>query len=141
MIRYREFPELLFGATSENEPVYFDATHFIRSRGDERRHNVQEFRITFHHWITALSELYKIDKEDLIVREESSGHLLIDECLSLLFVVYIDPAFGAYMLERISEVLIDGFTVSDTWLALAAGHRFTIEELTQNVKQNETQRF
>ena len=139
LIRYREFPELLFGTSSENEPVYFDATHFIRSKGDERRHNVQEFRIAFHHWITALTDIYKIDKEDLIIREESSGHLLIDECLAILFIVYVDPSFGAYMIERISELLIDGFSVSDTWLALAVGHRFTIEELTQIVKHNETQ--
>ena len=126
MIRFREFPELLFGASPDDGPVYFDATHFIRSRGDERRHNVQEFRIAFHHWITALTNMYTIDKEDLIIRDETSGHLLIDECLALLFVVYIDPAFGAYML------------VSDSWLVMAAGNRFTIEELTKNLKLNET---
>lgn len=138
MIRYREFPELLFGASPDEGPVYFDATHFIRNRGDERRHNVQEFRIAFHHWITALTNMYTIDKEDLIIRDETSGHLLIDECLALLFVVYIDPAFGAYMLERISELLVDGFSVSDSWLVMAAGNRFTIEELTKNLKLNET---
>ena len=44
-IRYREFPELLFGESPNSGSTYFDATHFIRSRGDERRHNVQEFRI------------------------------------------------------------------------------------------------
>lgn len=136
-IRYREFPELLFGESPDNGSVYFDATHFIRSQGDERRHNVQEFRIAFHHWITALSGMYSIDKEDLVIRDESSGHLLIDECLALLFVVYIDSEFGAYMLERISELLIDGFSVSDSWLVMAAGNRFTIEELTKNVKSNE----
>ena len=138
MIRFREFPELLFGASPDDGPVYFDATHFIRSKGDERRHNVQEFRIAFHHWITALSDMYSIDKEDLVICEETSGHLLIDECLALLFVVYIDPAFGAYMLERVSELLIDGFTVSDSWLVMAAGNRFTLEELTKNLKSNET---
>lgn len=137
-IRYREFPELLFGESPDTGSVYFDATHFIRSRGDERRHNVQEFRIAFHHWITALTSMYAIDKEDFVIRDESSGHLLIDECLSLLFVVYIDPEFGAYMLERMSELLINGFSVSDSWLVMAAGNRFTIEELTENVKSNET---
>ena len=61
IIRYREFPELLFGESPNNGLTYFDATHFIRSRGDERRHSVQEFRIAFHHWITALSNTYSID--------------------------------------------------------------------------------
>ena len=38
----------------------------------------------------------------MIIRDEASGHLLIDECLALLFVVYIDPAFGVYLLERVT---------------------------------------
>ena len=74
----------------------------------------------------------------MIIRDEASGHLLIDECLALLFVVYIDPAFGAYLLERMSELLSGGFTVSDTWLVQAAGLRFTKEELTQILGQHET---
>lgn len=138
MIRYREFPELLFGESPNSDSTYFDATHFIRSRGDERRHNVQEFRIVFQHWITTLTNIYSIEKEALVIRDETSGHLLIDECLALLFVVYVDPDFGVYMLERISELLIDGFSVSDSWLVMAAGNRFTIEELTKSVKSNET---
>ena len=30
IIRYREFPDLLFGTLREDGPVYFDATRFIR---------------------------------------------------------------------------------------------------------------
>lgn len=137
-IRYREFPELLFGESPNSGSTYFDATHFIRSRGDEHRHNVKEFRIAFHHWITTLTNMYDIEKEALVIRDETSGHLLIDECLALLFVVYVDPDFGVYILERVSELLIDGFSVSDSWLVMAAGNRFTIEELTKSVKSNET---
>lgn len=138
-VRYKEFPDLLFGTSQGGDrPYYFDATHFIRSRGDERRHNVREFRIAFHHWIAALTGIYGIDTEDLVVRDEASGHLLIDECLALLFVVYIEPAFGAYMLERLSEMLTDGLSVSDTWLVKAAGLRFTREELTQILEHHET---
>ena len=137
-IRYREFPELLFGESPNSGSTYFDATHFIRSRGDEHRHNVKEFRIAFHDWITTLTNMYSIEKEALVIRDETSGHLLIDECLALLFVVYVDPDFGVYILERVSELLIDGFSVSDSWLVMAAGNRFTIEELTKSVKSNET---
>ena len=137
-VRYKEFPDLLFGTSQDGGPHYFDATHFIRSRSNERRHNIREFRIAFHHWIAALTQIYGIDTEDLVVRDEASGHLLIDECLALLFVVYIEPAFGAYMLERLSEMLTDGLSVSDTWLAKAAGLRFTREELTQILEHYET---
>ena len=137
-IRYKEFPELLFGESPDSGLVYFDATHFIRSRGDEGKHNLQEFRLSFHHWIVAFSEAYKIETGDLIVQDALSGHMLIDECLALLFVVYIDSSFGVYSFERISELLINGFAVSDTWLVNAAGNRFTSEELTTILKSNET---
>lgn len=40
IIRYREFPDLLFGTLREDGPVYFDATRFIQAKGDARRHNV-----------------------------------------------------------------------------------------------------
>ena len=42
IIRYREFPDLLFGTLREDGPVYFDATRFIQAKGDARRHNVRD---------------------------------------------------------------------------------------------------
>lgn len=126
IIRYREFPDLLFGTLREDGPVYFDATRFIQAKGDARRHNVRDFRVAFHHWATALADAYGIDREKMIIRDEASGHLLIDECLALLFVVYIDPAFGVYLLERVDELLSGGFTVSDTWLVQASSFLLVI---------------
>ena len=63
IIRYREFPDLLFGTLREDGPVYFDATRFIQGKGDARRHNVRDFRVAFHHWATALADAYGIDRE------------------------------------------------------------------------------
>ena len=110
-------------------------------RGDEKRHSLADFRVAFHLWIEELCRQYEIDREDLFIRDEASGHLLIDECLALLFVVYIEPPFGVYLLERISEMFVDGFTVSDTWLVQSVGLRFTNEELTQILEHHETQQF
>ncbi len=140
-IRYKEFPDLLFGTSQGDRPYYFDATHFIRSRSDERKHNVREFRTAFHYWIASLSRIYGIDTEDLFVQDEASGHILVDDCLALLFVVYIEPDFGAYMLERLSEMMTDGISVSDTWLIRAVSLRFTSEELTQILEHHETKQF
>ena len=84
---------------------------------------------------------YEIEREDLFIRDEASGYLLIDEFLALLFVVYIEPPFGVFLLERISEMFVDGFTVSDTWLVQSVGLRFTNEELTQILEHHETQQF
>ena len=77
-IRYKEFPDLLFGTPQEGAPAYFDATHFIQSRGDEKRHSLADFRVAFHLWIEELCRQYEIDREDLFIRDEASGHLLID---------------------------------------------------------------
>lgn len=136
-IRYKEFPDLLFGTSREDGSVYFDATRFIRARGDGRRHNLPSFRAAFHPWILAQAEAYGIRADDLYAVDEASGHLLIDECLDLLFITYIDPRFGVYMQERMSELLTGGFSVSDTWLAHEAGRRFTNEELTQITRDYE----
>lgn len=131
-VRYREFPELLFGTSTENGPGYFDATHFILFRGDARRHSVPVFRTAFQHWISAAAEAYGTGCGEMFIVDEASGHFLIDECLALLFVVYIDPPFGIYLLERMSEMLAEGFAVSDTWLVRAASLRLSNEELTLN---------
>lgn len=127
-IRYREFPDLLFGKSQDGQPFYFDATHYIREKGDTRKHNIHDFRTGFQHWISAAKLTYEI-KEDLMVCDEATGHILIDECLALPFLAYIDPGFGMYIMERMSEMLIDGITVSDTWLIQATRLRFTTEEL------------
>ena len=58
-----------------------------------------------------------------------------------MLVVYSDPAFGAYTFESLSEMLLDGLSVSDTWLAKAASLRFTREELTEIFKNYETKQF
>ena len=76
-IRYKEFPDLLFGTPQEGAPAYFDATHFIQSRGDEKRHSLADFRVAFHLWIEELCRQYEIDREDLFIRDEASGHLLM----------------------------------------------------------------
>lgn len=66
----------------------------------------------------------------MIVQDETTGHILIDESLALLFVAYIDPDFGIYMLERISEMLWRGITLSDTHVLMLANERLTKDQLS-----------
>ena len=58
-----------------------------------------------------------------------NGHQLIDYALALLFVAYIDPAFGVYMMERMSDMLLRGIVLSDTFLILMAKDRLSKEQL------------
>lgn len=133
-IRYKEFPDLLFGKLQDSQFFYFDATYYIQKKGDARKHNIRDFQIGFHYWITAAKQIYEIKQEDLLICDEATGHILIDECLALLFLAYIDPGFGMYIIERVSEMLINGIAVSDTWLIQATRLRFTTEELISNLK-------
>lgn len=127
-IKYGEFPDLLFGK-SDDGLVYFDATHFIQQKGDARKHNIKSFEIGFIHWKNAVCDAYSIPMEDMTIKDEATGHLLIEESLALLFVAYIDPEFSVHMLERISEMLLRGITLSDTQLLMLASERLSKDQL------------
>lgn len=135
VVRYGEFPDLLFGKSQEEGVFYFNATYFIQRRGNPAKHNIRDFRIGFQHWITAAEKTYEIEREDLIICDEATGDILIDECLALPFIAYIEPGFAMYMMERMSEMLLNGITVSDTWLLQNARLRFTKEELILNLQK------
>lgn len=127
-VQYNEFPDLLFGTTADGKE-YFDATHFIMKKGDTQKHNVRQFEILFLHWKKALCEAYDILPEDVMVIDEQQSHILIDEAFALLFVAYVDPAFGVYMLERMSEMLLNGIALSDTGILLMSKNRLNKEQL------------
>lgn len=127
-VRYREFPELLFG-TSSKGLEYCDATRYIKDKGDAKYHNVEDFKVKFAYWIQAVCKTYDL-KPDAVVIVDNRGHYLIDESLALVLIAYIDPEFGIYMLERITEMLITGVTLSDTNLMLMAKDRLSREQLT-----------
>lgn len=135
VVRYVEFPDLLFGKSQEDEFFYFNATYFIKLRGNPAKHNIRDFRIGFQHWIAAAEMTYEIEREDLIICDEATGEILIDECLALPFIAYIDPGFAMYMVERMSEMLLNGITVSDTWLLQNVRLRFANEELILNLQK------
>ena len=130
-IRYQEFPELLFTVRGEG-CEYFDATLYIKNKGDPNIHSVEEFKAAFPFWINATIEAYSLSGKELFIIAPN-GHHLIDYALALLFVTYIDPGFGVYMLERMSDMLLRGVVLSDTCLLLMAKDRLSKELLTENI--------
>jgi hypothetical protein len=127
-IGYFEFPELLF-ATAEDGTVYFDATDYIRKKRREKKESLVDFQTDFAFWIRAVGEAYGIEVEEMTARDEKSGHTLMEEALSLLFIAWLDPGFAVYMLERMSEMLLRGFVLSDTSLVAMAGERLSNSDL------------
>lgn len=133
-VQYGEFPELLFGK-STNGNLYFDATAYIEQKGDSRKHSPIDFVRKFSFWVETFKRYYEISDNEMLITDENSGHILIEECLALLFVTYIDPAFGAYMIDRISELLLDGIVISDTRIIAMARNRLTKESLTNLIDE------
>ena len=132
-VRFWEFPDLIFGKSTDNKTLYFNATYYIQKKGNPEKHSVEDFRMKFHHWIVAVKEGYNLEEEEIFIRQ-ATGDILIEESLALLFVAYLDPDFGLYLLERMSEMLLGGITVSDTWLLQTIKLRFTTEELISNLE-------
>lgn len=122
-IRYREFPELLF-TTRGDGCEYFDAFLYIKNKGDPNVHSVSGFRIAFAFWIKAVRDAYSLSDEDIFITAPN-GHQLIDYALALLFVAYVDPAFGVHIMERMSDMLLSGIVLSDTCLLLMAKDRLS----------------
>lgn len=127
-MRYKEFPELLFGMSSKGIE-YCDATNYIQNKGDAKSHNIEDFKKKYACWIEAACNTYELNPENVVVKDQR-GRYLIDESLALILVAYIDPEFGIYMLERITELLITGVTLSDTNIMLMAKERLSREQLT-----------
>lgn len=127
-VKYNEFPDLLFG-TDEKENGYFNATHFISKKGDPEKHNVRSFDMKFIHWKNALCEAYDLQSEDVMLTNKQTGDILIDESFALLFVAYIDPAFGVYMIDRMSEMLLNGIVLSDSAIVMLSKERLSKEQL------------
>ncbi len=127
-IMYKEFPELLF-RTSATGSIYFDATSYIKEKGDIKKHSPIDFARKFSYWFTSVKEIYEIPDGEIMATDEATGHILIDESLALLFVSYVDPVFGIYLLERVSEILLNGVALSDTYIMGVVRNRFTKDVL------------
>lgn len=133
-VQFGEFPELLFGE-SVNGTIYFDASLYIELKGDATKHSPIDFARKFSFWFESLQTYYEIPDGEIMTTDETTGHVLIDESLALLFVTYIDPAFGGYMVERVSELLLDGVVISDTRILAMVRNRLSKESLTNLIQE------
>lgn len=133
-MKYGEFPDVLFGRAT-NGSLYFDSTHYIAKQGDEKKHCVNDFNQKFRHWIEAISQAYSLPSDEIVFTDEATGHVLIEESLALLFVSYVDPDFCIYILERVSEVLQNGVSLSDTCVIHIIKERFSKDYLLAKMEE------
>lgn len=127
-VKYAEFPDLLTG-TDEEGNRYADMSRFIEKKGKTGEHNEKMFQMHFFFWINAFCKAYGMDREDAVIREELTGHMLVAEPLELLLIAYVDSDFGMYMLERMEELFLNGFVLSDSRILSLVQTRFNANQL------------
>lgn len=122
---FPEFPHLLIGEATDKSVKYFDATEYLNKSGLSR-YSAESFLSNYFHPIEALITAYELDRRRVCI-ENLEGHLLIDSSLAYLFISYTNPDFLAHINDRIDELFIKGFCVSDAYLYKTAKERLTPE--------------
>lgn len=126
-IRYAEFPDLKFGL-DEGGNAYCDVDQYLQDNKLELTHDIIKFQQKFFYFLTKAQSAYNLKIEDIIaINPENEHHLLLSE-LALLFVMYTDPNFMFYVLDRIDEMFTSGITMSDTALIQLSSNRTGIQE-------------
>lgn len=131
-----EFPNLLFGTTTDTGTTFFDATIYLQKQAPEK--NINNFFSQYRKPIESLCEAYQIKYQDFC-KINQKGHYLIDGNFTYLFIAFVEPNFLGYMCDRIHELFSRGVVVSDTYLLSAAHERLSKEmlEAISNVKRTE----
>lgn len=124
-IRYAEFPELKFGI-SEDGDAYCDISHYLDEKELSSTHDIFKFQQKFFYFLTKAQLAYQLDPETIISENSEDGHYLLISELALLFIMYTDPNFMFYALDRIDEMFTSGITMSDTALIQLSANRVGI---------------
>ena len=117
---FPEFPELLFGTTTDNGSV-FDATSYLQSN-----------QLTVDDFL--LIKSYELD-ENKCMFINNDGHILIDGSLVYLFLSFVEPDFLAYMCDRCHDLFTNGVAVSDSYILEHAFMRLD-EKSINKIKDN-----
>ena len=134
-LRFGEFPDLLFTVTDAR--TYFDMTHFLQSMKLDPEEKIDEFTAGFALWIDHLGKMYGIPSDECFAVDAATGHSLAEESFALPFLCCVDPVFGVYLLESISQMLLAGIACSDSYILMQAQQRFTQEELLSTPNTDE----
>lgn len=124
--RYNELPGLLVSKVGKNE--MFDIQKFLDSAKSEK--TVEQYLNERGNVVALYAKLLETDKKYLILNIEGEPPMM-HAALALDFAGWVIPELNIYMLERMHELLIDGFSVSDRYLG-AASQRLPKQEPQQN---------
>lgn len=130
-LEYQEFKNLKFGKSLEDDLFYFDATTYLEETGKVNKDAIDGFINSASTLLGSLCDYYSIPEQEMVVQESKTGHVLMEESLALPFLAYLDPYFMIYLIEKISELLKTGFSVSDSMIAYLAVNRLSKDDLNK----------
>jgi len=123
---YKELPGLLFSNIGSNR--VFNAEHFIESLGEAGKGlTVQGYLEEREKQIDFVCERLEIDKKHIHLKLEGQPSM-ISAILGFDFACWAVPSLLFYSYERLHEVFINGFTVSDRYLSEASDARLPKQE-------------
>lgn len=135
-IIFPEFADLLF-CTALDKICVFDATHYIESSKSKK--TVEEFFDTYSSQIKSLLLSYA-DNSNFFYYINKDGHVLIDNKLCFLFLMYCDETFLRWCIEKIHDLFGSGIALSDNMLISHLVGRFSLETINQIYNNDEFKR-
>ena len=123
---FSEFPELLYGSASDGT-IYFDATLYLQNKNK----TIYDFWDEYQSPVKSLLSVNSIPLENAFVLNQDD-HVLIMFDLVYLFLCFVEPEFVSYVCDRINELFVSGFCISDTCLLRATSERLS-NEILKNI--------
>ena len=129
-----EFPGLLFGVSSDNALMYFNASAYLRSIGSDLK--IADFLSSYDPLIKAIQQVYSI-KDDEVCRLDMEGNYLIEVDFIYLYICFTDHQFAGYITERLNDLFSNGVAVSDSYLWQEARARLSGGTLKQMLDESQ----
>lgn len=129
-----EFPDMLFGVSNDNGLMYFNASAYLKSHGQDLK--LADFLNAYQPLIQALQETYFL-KDDEVCRINKDGDFIIEVDFIYLFICFTDHQFTGYINERMNDLFSTGIAVSDSYLFESAKNRLTADVIAKMLPSDE----
>jgi len=123
-----EFPDMLFGVSNDNGLMYFNASAYLKSKGQDLK--LADFLNSYQPLIKALQESYSL-RDDEVCRINGDGDFVIEVDFVYLFICFIDHNFAGYINERMNDLFSTGVAVSDSFVFQSAKSRLTADVIAR----------
>lgn len=115
---------IMMGSISDELRV-FDADYYCAERGIEAEDWTVFTRI-HKFYIERIAKMSDKQTSEMFYRN-TDGHLLMDEQLVFLYIMYRDEIAMSYLFSMLSDVLTEGIALSDSYLYSTVSSRFPRE--------------